>query len=73
MIANTVESGRQNMAALEQTVLKDNTVMPGQWVGGRVYFTPPAGETGQPKRYTITVRIGVDEHFIEVTQAANAN
>jgi hypothetical protein len=46
--------------------------MPGQWVGGRVYFTPPAGETGQPKSYTIRLRIGTEEHLIEVTQTANA-
>jgi len=34
MIAATVETGQRNMAALEQAVIKDNTLMPGEWYGG---------------------------------------
>jgi hypothetical protein len=34
MIAATVETGQRNMAALEQSVIKDNTLMPGEWYGG---------------------------------------
>lgn len=30
MIANTIENGQRNMAQLEQTVIKDNTLMPGE-------------------------------------------
>ena len=29
MITNTIETGRRNLAMLERTVLKDNTIMPG--------------------------------------------
>jgi hypothetical protein len=35
MFAATVERGQQNMAQLEQTVIKDNTLMPGEWYGGQ--------------------------------------
>ena len=31
MFAATIEKGQRNMAALEQTVIKDNTLMPGEW------------------------------------------
>jgi len=31
MFAATVETGQRNMAVLEQSVIKDNTLMPGEW------------------------------------------
>jgi len=31
IIGNVVETGQRNMAVLEQTVIKDNTLMPGEW------------------------------------------
>ncbi len=34
MIATTIETGQRNMAVLEQAVIKDNTLMPGEWYGG---------------------------------------
>jgi len=33
MIAATVETGQRNMAVLEQSVIKDNTLMSGEWYG----------------------------------------
>jgi hypothetical protein len=36
MFAATVETGQRNMAALEQSVIKDNTLMPGEWYGGQL-------------------------------------
>ncbi len=33
MFAATVERGQQNMAQLEQAVIKDNTLMPGECTG----------------------------------------
>jgi hypothetical protein len=38
MISGVIERGQQNLATLERSVLKDNTVMPGEWIGGQVYF-----------------------------------
>lgn len=69
MIANTVARGQANMAALERGVLKDNSIMPGEWIGGQLHFTPPEAETGQSKQYTISISIGGDVHDIDVTQS----
>ncbi|WP_407179547.1 hypothetical protein [Bradyrhizobium sp. STM 3562] len=40
MIAATVETGQRNMAVLEQSVIKDNTLMPGEWYGGQLHLAP---------------------------------
>jgi hypothetical protein len=40
MFAATIETGQRNMAALEQTVIKDNTLMPGEWYGGQLHIAP---------------------------------
>ncbi|WP_375308403.1 hypothetical protein WI560_13550 [Bradyrhizobium sp. A11] len=69
MIANTVEVGQRNMAALEQSVIKDNTLMPGEWYGGQLHLAPPTdtGSGGQ-KTYTIIITVGPDRHVVEVAQ-----
>ncbi len=41
MFAATIERGQQNMAQLEQSVIKDNTLMPGEWYGGQLHISPP--------------------------------
>jgi hypothetical protein len=70
MISGVIERGQQNLATLENSVLKDNTVMPGEWIGGQVYFSPPEGQLGKSKHYAITVSLGGEVHTIEVTQEA---
>lgn len=67
MINNAVEVGQRNMATLEQQVLKDNTVMPGEWVGGQVHIAPPANDP-DGKYYRITLTVGSDVHEIDVAQ-----
>ncbi|MDF0581270.1 hypothetical protein [Bradyrhizobium yuanmingense] len=69
MIAATVETGQRNMAALEQAVIKDNTLMPGEWYGGQLHLAPPADHGGGPKTYTIVIVVGPDRHVVEVAQA----
>src|SRR5258708_33493297 len=51
MIAATVESGQRNMAALEQSVIKDNTLMSGEWYGGHMHAAPPAEPDGRGRTY----------------------
>ncbi len=68
MIANTVARGQANMASLERNVLKDNTIMPGEWIGGQLHFAPPESEPGQSKQYTISISIAGEVHEIEITQ-----
>ena len=70
MIAGTIERGQANMAALEQNVLKDNTLMPGEWVGGQLHLSPPTNPpSGSSKNYTIIINVGTDRHVIDVAQA----
>lgn len=69
MIANTIENGRANMAYLERDVVKDHSVMPGEWYGGQLHFEPPQDAGDQGKAYSIQVRVGEDVHTIDVVQA----
>jgi hypothetical protein len=68
MIATTVEAGQRNMAVLEQSVIKDNTLMPGEWYGGQLHLAPPTDKGGAQKSYTIVITVGTDRHVIEVAQ-----
>jgi hypothetical protein len=68
MFAATVERGQQNMAQLEQSVIKDNTLMPGEWYGGQLHLAPPTDQSGGQKVYSIIILVGGDRHVIEVAQ-----
>lgn len=68
MIDNAIETGRQNLGTLEQSVLKDNTIMPGEWYGGTITFIPFDGDDS--KQYRISVPLGNDVHEIDVSQVA---
>lgn len=68
MIAATVETGQRNMAVLEQSVIKDNTLMPGEWYGGQLHLAPPTDQAGDQKSYTIVITVGTDRHVIDVAQ-----
>jgi hypothetical protein len=71
MFAATVETGQRNMAALEQSVIKDNTLMPGEWYGGQLHLAPPTDQGGGPKTYTIVITVGNDRHVVDVSQGAS--
>jgi hypothetical protein len=68
ILAATVESGQRNMAALEQTVIKDNTLMPGEWYGGQLHIAPPTDQAGGQKTYTIVITVGQDRHVVDISQ-----
>jgi hypothetical protein len=68
MIAATVEAGQRNMAALEQAVIKDNTLTPGEWYGGQLHLAPPTDQAGAQKSYTIVITVGTDRHVVDVAQ-----
>jgi hypothetical protein len=68
MIAATIESGQRNMAALEQTVIKDNTLMPGEWYGGQLHIAPPTDQAGGQKTYTVVITVGQDRHVVDISQ-----
>src|SRR4051812_45694589 len=68
MVAATVETGQRNMAMLEQAVIKDNTLMPGEWYGGQLHIAPPTDQAGGQKSYTIVITVGQDRHVVDVNQ-----
>ena len=68
MFAATIETGQRNMAALEQTVIKDNTLMPGEWYGGQLHIAPPTDQAGGQKSYTIVITVGQDRHVVDINQ-----
>jgi hypothetical protein len=67
MISATIERGQANMAALEATVIKDNTLFPTEWYGGRLYIQPPMSSDGA-KTYRIAINVGPDRHEIDLAQ-----
>jgi hypothetical protein len=69
MIGSMIERGQQNMAALEQGIIKDNTLMPGEWYGGQLVLQPLSSDGDGPKTYTISLLVGSDRHEIDVSQA----
>jgi hypothetical protein len=69
MISATIETGQRNMAVLEQSVIKDNTLMPGEWYGGQLHLAPPTDQGGGAKTYTIIITVGTEQHVIDVSQA----
>jgi hypothetical protein len=69
MISATIEQGRANLANLEHGVIKDNTLMPGEWYGGQLHLAPPVdGASGSSKNYVLTLTVGNDRHVIDVSQ-----
>jgi hypothetical protein len=68
MVAATVETGQRNMAVLEHSVIKDNTLMPGEWYGGQLHLAPPIDQGGAQKSYTIVITVGTDRHVIDIAQ-----
>jgi hypothetical protein len=69
MISATIERGQANMAVLERSAIKDNTLLPGEWYGGQLHIAPLVSQDG-PKSYTIIVTVGSDRHEIRISQGA---
>lgn len=72
MINNTIEQGRANLAMLERGVIKDDTLLPGEWYGGQLHIQPLVSDDGSKKTYTISVQVGSDRHDITIVQGNSA-
>jgi len=73
MIEATVQRGQANLAALERGVIKDNTLLPGEWYGGQLHIQPLVGDNGSTQvTYEIVVNVGPDRHEIQIVQGAGA-
>lgn len=70
MISATIERGQQNLAMLEQGVIKDNTLMPGEWYGGQLHIAPLSTDETPVKNYTISVLVDSERHEINIVQGA---
>jgi hypothetical protein len=56
------------LAVLEQAVIKDNTLMPGEWYGGQLHVSPPTDQGGAQKSYTLVITVGPDRHVVDISQ-----
>jgi hypothetical protein len=70
MIGGAIETGQRNMAVLERAVIKDNTLLPGEWYGGQLHLQPLASDAGERKTYSIALMVGNERHEIDVVQEA---
>lgn len=58
--------GEANLGMLQQTILKDNTVLPGEWYGGTVVLDPPAQNDKGASNFEILVPFAGEEHVFNV-------
>jgi hypothetical protein len=70
MIGATISQGQANLANLERAVIKDDTIMPGEWYGGQLHVQPLIAAGGPVKRYTISVLVGNERHEIQIVQGS---
>jgi hypothetical protein len=68
MISATVEQGQANLGTLERSVIKDNTLMPGEWYGGQLHLQPLMSDSSG-KSYTIAFSVGSERHEIDIKQS----
>ena len=58
------------LPAWRVSVIKDNTMLPGEWYGGQLHFEAPQASGNEPKTYVISIPVGSEVHDIEVIQNA---
>lgn len=61
--------GDQNLAILEHSILKDNTVLPGEWIGGTIVLDTPDRGSSDTISYTINVHFGGEMHEFVIDQS----
>jgi len=68
MISATIERGQANLVNLERAVIKDDTLLPGEWYGGQLHIAPLVSGSSSEKTYTIAIQVGPDRHELNVVQ-----
>ncbi len=61
--------GEANLARLNATILKDHTVMPGEWYGGVIVLDVPLKDQNGSAEYTLTLPFGGEVHEFRIRQA----
>lgn len=65
----SAERGDEAIARFEEVVMKDHTVMPGEWFGGQLHVQAPSDiPADQTATYRVTIRLGPDTHAFDVVQ-----
>ena len=68
-IAAIEADGERSLQALSNTIIKDHTILPGEWYGGSVVLaTPPKSDSGAAE-YRIGVQVGGEAYTFKVAQA----
>ncbi len=62
--------GEQNLSRLEQTIMKDNTVMVGEWVGGSIVLDQPDRTGKDTSDYSITVEFDGERHSFDISHVS---
>ncbi len=61
--------GEHSLAMLESSIIKDHTLLPGEWFGGSIVLDPPSkSETGRAE-YLLTIRLSGEDHTFRVAQS----
>lgn len=68
MIGEARANAEQNLAALENGVIKSHTLMPREWYGGQLFFEVPTamGEQADIKTFQICIRVDGNAHQFNV-------
>jgi hypothetical protein len=52
-------------------MLKDNTVLPGEWYGGSIVLAPPQKADDGSSSYVITVDFAGEQHSFAISQVGS--
>ena len=63
------QTGTRNLAALQRNVLKDNTIMPGEWIGGHIVLSPPPKDQNNNTQYVLEVALAGEIHEFQIHQS----
>lgn len=65
----SAERSEEAIARFEETVMKDHTIMPGEWFGGQMHLQAPSDiPPDQVANYRLTIRLGNDAHVFDIVQ-----
>jgi hypothetical protein len=71
-LASIQAQGQQRLSELQTTILKDNTVLPGEWVGGMVVLDIPDKTPDGVMHYQTDVHFGNEVHSFTINQAQSS-
>jgi len=71
-MANIEAQAQGKLAELQATVIKDHTLMPGEWHGGLIVLAPPERGESEGAEYSISIMFDGEQHSFTVTQRKSA-